>query len=634
MKKSILVILLLSTLSVFPLLGQLYYAASITEELKEDANSVVRHEEVFFKVKSTSEGTYHFKQIITILNKDSKDNVLRVFYDKDSRVTAIKATLFNAFGQKVRKIKPSEVKDYSAIQDFSIYQDDRFKDLEVKHSSFPYTIEFEYEMSLKGMSFISFKDWYIQGLSQSVEYGTYQLEIPKDQEFHYEAMNFEGEPTIKEEKGKMLYQWEVKNLLAKKMVPLGPKIFDVLPVLWLAPDEFRIGQYKGTMRDWTDFGHFMNQLIDGRDELPSELISELKTLVADASTRKEKIDRLYRYLQMNMRYVSVQLGIGGWQPFEASYVSDKKYGDCKALSNFMYAMLKAVGIESYPVLITRGDLNYEITEEFTNVRFNHMVLHVPEEDYWLECTSTDLPPNYLGSDNINRNVLLITPEGGKVVKTPNLATESNQKNHKVVILVKPNGTAEAAVEIFTSGASHETYRWIENHYSEEEQEKWLIKNSDLSSFTIQEFTIESDKAKPEAQVRYNLQIPRYGAKAGKRLFVPLNAFNNWGYIPINVEDRAENVFINAGFWNRDEIILDIPEGFQIESVPVEEKRIESCIGYYDVKVFKRGKQLVMNREFKMEAGEFPAKEYDEIRQFFKEVSKLDAMKVVLVEKKT
>lgn len=634
MKKSILVTLLLISFSSLPLFSQLYYPATIDDKLKEDAHSVIRHEEVFFKVKSTSEGTYHFKQIITILNKKSDDNVLYIPYDKDSKVTEIKATLYNTYGQRVRKIKPSEVKDYSAIQDFSIYQDDRFKYLEVKHGTFPYTVEFEYEMNLKGMSFINFKDWYIQEFAQSVEYGKYQLEIPKGQEFHYEALNFQGKPKVVEDKNKLIYLWEVKDLLAKEREPYGPRRFDVLPVLWLSPGNFRIGQYKGTMSNWSEFGLFMNKLIAGRDELPPALANEVKALVANTQSNQEKIDVLYSYLQENMRYVSVQLGIGGWQPFDAAYVSEKKYGDCKALSNFMKAMLKTVDIESYPVLIANGNLDYEITEDFTMPRFNHMVLHVPSVDYWLECTSTSYPPNYLGSGNSNRNVMLVTPDGGKVVKTPRLEAEDNQDNHKAVILLKPDGSAEVAVDIYASGSSHETYRGVQNGLSTEEKEKWLTRISDLPSFTIKEFSIEPSKIKPEANVHYNLMVSRYAAKAGKRLFVPLNAINNWEYIPPAMKERKHNIFRENAFWDRDEIILDIPEGYQIESIPAEEKRVESTIGYYDIKVFKRGKQLVMNRELKLESGEFPVNEYDNIRQFFKDVSKLDAMKVVLVEKKT
>ncbi len=62
--------------------------------------------------------------------------------------------------------------------------------------------------------------------------------------------------------------------------------------------------------------------------------------------KRQKVFALYDYLQKNTRYISVQLGIGGWQPFPADYVATKRYGDCKALSNFMVALLKEAGIKA------------------------------------------------------------------------------------------------------------------------------------------------------------------------------------------------------------------------------------------------------------------------------------------------
>ena len=67
-------------------------------------------------------------------------------------------------------------------------------------------------------------------------------------------------------------------------------------------------------------------------------------------------------MQNNTRYISIQLGIGGWRPFEAAYVASKGYGDCKALSNYMYSLLKEAGILSYYTLVKAGageeDINY------------------------------------------------------------------------------------------------------------------------------------------------------------------------------------------------------------------------------------------------------------------------------------
>src|SRR5690606_2173354 len=140
-----------------------------------------------------------------------------------------------------------------------------------------------------------------------------------------------------------------------KSEPYCPAASELLPTIMVSPSLFEAESYTGSMSSWNDFGIFMNMLYQGRDELTPIMKANVGELTANAKTDREKIDALYRYMQKNMRYVSVQLGIGGWQPFDAKYVEANKYGDCKALSNFMKALLKEVGIPAYPVLIYNGE---------------------------------------------------------------------------------------------------------------------------------------------------------------------------------------------------------------------------------------------------------------------------------------
>ena len=202
----------------------------------------------------------------------------------------------------------------------------------------------------------------------------------------------------------------------------------------------------------------MKTLIKGKDELSANMKSKVAALTTEATTEEEKINALYKYMQENMRYVSVQLGIGGWQPFSAQYVEQNKYGDCKALSNFMMSMLKEVGIQSYPVLIAAGDTYFEVGEDFTKPLFNHMILHVPSVDYWLECTSNTSPPNYLGSFTADRNVMLVTENGGQLARTPKLTKDDNTEASKVTIALSETGEATIGYELEAHGDRQD---WVE-----------------------------------------------------------------------------------------------------------------------------------------------------------------------------
>jgi hypothetical protein len=113
---------------------------------------------------------------------------------------------------------------------------------------------------------------------------------------------------------------------------------------------------------------------------------------------KDKVRFLYRYLQQNMRYVSVQLGIGGLKPFPAMFVDQKKYGDCKALTNYMGALLRAVNIPSCYAIVNAGTNAKPADPKFPDNVFNHVILCVPlkNDTTWLECTSNTQPFGQLG----------------------------------------------------------------------------------------------------------------------------------------------------------------------------------------------------------------------------------------------
>ncbi|NJL74106.1 MAG: transglutaminase domain-containing protein [Saprospiraceae bacterium] len=191
------------------------------------------------------------------------------------------------------------------------------------------------------------------------------------------------------------------------------------------------------------------------------MYNTIKSLTAQASSEEEKVAILYRYMQQNMRYVSVKLGIGGWQTFDATYVEQNKYGDCKALSNFMKAMLKVIDIPAYTVLVYAGEsrLPYEVEEDFSFPRFNHVILHIPKLNYWLECTNPINPPNYLGSFTSDRNVLLVTEEGGKLIRTPRISNDLNRKISATEIHLETTGAATIKNSIQYGGTLQDDWRY-------------------------------------------------------------------------------------------------------------------------------------------------------------------------------
>lgn len=623
-------VVFVSHTSLFGQLNPDYSALTIPDTMIKNANEVVRDEVQIFKVKSNKEGSYYYKKTVTILNKSSNANILAVHYDKQSKVGKIQAAIYDAIGKLVRKVDKSEIQDISAISSFSIYEDDRVKYIEINYPTYPFTVEFEYEIAEKGISYCMYPDWQIQKYYSAVQQSTFVIDMPAELKLHYRALNTDIKPQIDNAAGRVVYTWKASNKPAVRREPLGPEVGSVLPILLTAPDQFQIDNYEGSMATWKEYGAFIDKLYEGRDQLPPDMADWVKKITAEATTNKEKINTLYQFMQKNMRYVSVQLGIGGWQPFDAEFVSTKKYGDCKALSNFMKAALKEVGIKAYPALIYAGQPFLEVQPGFTKPLFNHVILNIPSENYWLECTSQIDPPNYLGSQTADHYALLITENGGELIRTPKLTPADNTEDHRVVVTLSTDGSAELKVNSLYRGNRQEILRYLCVDNTSKEFREWLAEETSLPAFDLKDLVTKASPDHPECTLQARFQTQRYSAKAGKRLFVPLNSLYPKSDIPPAQETRSQPVVLDEPFSVTDSITLLLPQGYRIENIPADHADLHTDYANYHLQITQEANQVTLVRHFELQATQLPPTAYEDYRNFSREVAKMETMKMVLV----
>src|ERR1700761_4844233 len=233
--------------------------------------------------------------------------------------------------------------------------------------------------------------------------------------------------------------------------------------------------YAGEISTWQAYGKWQRALNFDVCSLTPEREAEIKKMTDTIRSDKDKAKFLYKYLQQNMRYVSVQLGIGGLKPFSATFVDQKKYGDCKALSNYMGALLKAVHIPSCYAIIN-AEPNQEPAElSFPSNPFNHVILCVPfkGDTTWLECTSSTQPFGKLGAFTENRRALIITDDGGKLVNTPRSTMQDNQFTSEAHIVLDADGGAKATVKILATGEYRSDYIGLAYLKTDEQKEALL-----------------------------------------------------------------------------------------------------------------------------------------------------------------
>ena len=624
--------------AIFSFAQNKYPVAAIPESLRKNAHVVKRMEELRFEVVRLNETIYTRKFALTILDEQGQEFAeLVVGYDKLKKINHIEGALYDASGNQIKKIKGKDIRDLSAVQEISLFDDNRLKVHDFEYHSYPYTVEYEVEAEFNHTFY--FPSWKPQSSDHlAVEQSSYTFVAPADYQLRYKAYNYKGEPLASTNNGKKQVRWEVKNQASIQKPYASPSWNELTTYVFLSSSDFEIEGYKGNSSSWAEFGKFFLALNQGRDKLPDPVIQKVASLTSGVADPKEKVYRLYHYLQQNTRYISIQLGLGGFQPFEASYVSQKGYGDCKALSNFMYSLLKVAGIKSHPVLINAGrepDAK-SLVEELPSTQFNHMVLCVPfvKDTLWLECTSQSDPAGYMGGFTGNRKALAITEEGGKLVGTPRYGLDENLQLRKIKAVLDGEGNLQAVIHTIYKAQQQDYVFSMLNMLSKDRVKKMLNEELDFSTYDINDFSYKAKKETlPEVEEELKLSVSGYATVSGKRLFILPNLMTRSSHHPIDAAERTVDYVFDYAYRDIDSVEITIPAGYSLESLP-EEKKIETAYGNYHSIVKVEGSKIIYYRKLDHFAGRYAAKEGEALEKFFTDIYKADRSRVVLVKKES
>ncbi|TDQ22735.1 DUF3857 domain-containing protein [Tenacibaculum caenipelagi] len=602
-------------------------------ELTENANAVVRLNELVITVEAVDQLTIKQKRIVTVLNKLGKTHINAYkHYDGDTKITKLSAIVYDAFGNKIKKYSKNDFQDVSAIDGGTLYSDSRVKFLEHTPTAYPYTIVFETEEKNSSTGFIP--KWLpIEDYNLAIEKNVYILNNPQNIPFRKKEKNFESF-AIKNSSTNSSLNYTLTNQQAIKEEYYTLSFEELTPNLAVSLNSFSLKRVKGDAHDWKEFGLWMyNSLIKGRNELSPATVTKVKSLVKDVNDPIEKAKIIYKYVQSKTRYISIQIDIGGWQPIAADKVDEVNYGDCKGLTNYTKALLDVAGVKSYHTLVYANDKK-NIDNNFTSLQGNHMILNIPNNgnDLWLECTSQIIPFGFLGDFTDDRDVLVITPEGGIIKKTPAYINEDNLQLSKATIELLSNGNINASFERKSYGTQYVNKYFID-YYTPEE----LIKHYKTTTWSynnnleVENIKHINDKEKIEFTENLDIKIEKFATVRDSSYLFKLNVFNRVTGIPKKYRNRQHPLVIQRGYTDKDEFIFKIPQGYTLTNLP-ERKNIINKFGTYSLNFEKiDDTSFKYTREFSLKKGIHPKEDYKAYRKFRKTVSKYDNLRTELIK---
>jgi transglutaminase-like putative cysteine protease len=626
-----LITLLLISFFVFGSGGE-YAVTNIPESLKKNSNVVKRIEEERFTLKSPGEAVYYRKYALTILNENGdKHASFQQYYDRFIEIKGIAGALYDAMGNKVKELKNKDIQDFSGVSDISLMEDNRVKYHSFYYKVYPYTVEYVLELKYNGTMF--YPSWQpLEDEYFSVQQSKFIFECPLNYEFRYKTFNYNDKAT-EQTTDKKRMTWEIKDMPAIVRESFSPSLRHLTTNIMFGPTEFEMQAYKGNMKSWQDLGKFIYTLKQGRDELPPNIKQKVHEIADAVTDPREKIRLLYEYMQKNTRYVSIQLGIGGWQPFDAKYVATKGYGDCKALSNYMYSILKEAGIRSYYAVIGAGRIKPNLETEFPSSQFNHAILCAvinTNDSVWLECTSQTLPSGYLSDFTDDRYALLIDETGGNLVHTPKYGLKENLQQRTINAKLDGEGLLIAEIKTNYSGGQQDRLHMLINNLSKDKVKEYLDEELEFATYTVNNFNYkENKKLIPEIEETLSVTVDHYATASGKRLFIEPNIMTKSGRKLKSGEERKYDIELDFEYADSDKIEIEIPGGYKPESIP-QDVVVESKFGKYQSAVKFDQNKIIYTRSMQQFSGLFPKTDYIEMVKFYDAIYRSDRSKLVFI----
>jgi hypothetical protein len=614
--------------------AQSYNVALIPDSLKKDARAIVRDEEYILEIKSPGKAVLKERHVYTVFNEGG-DNIggYTSFYDQFTSISSITGTLYDGMGKELKRVKKKDMEDRSYVSAESLMDDYRYKAYNFYCKLYPYTVAFEEEDDLNGLlHFDSWQPLYSPGIS--TQHSKYIIIAPAGYQVRYKPVNCDIQPVITTAGDKKIYTWETSNLPARSREFAGPAWKEIAPHVLFAPSDFEVQGYKGDMSSWQNFGKFINQLRTGRDVLPDDIKKKVHELTDNLKDTRQKVYVLYDFMQKNTRYISVQLGIGGWQPFPAEYVATKRYGDCKALSNYMVALLKEAGIAGKYVIIYGGSDSPDLVDDFPSLQGNHIVTCVPmgKDSIWLECTSQTSSPDFMGSFTGSRKAILIDDDGGHIVRTPFYSATNNVQCRVVTASISDEGNLEAEVKTKYTGIQQEYPHFLMDEYSADEREKSLNERFYLPTYKVDKNQYDEEKGTiPVINEDLHVVCQNYGSVSGRRLFVNPDVFDRSRYRLSADSVRHYDFVDREAFTDIDSITIKIPPGYESEAVP-QDIAIDCKFGKYSAAVKVLPDRIVYYRRYEESVNRFPPADYPDLVKFYERLYRADNSRIVLVKK--
>jgi len=567
-------------------------------------------------------------RIVKILNHRGHHYAnISIPYTPQSQVESIRARTISPDG-KITVLKKKDIFDVTLYPQFIFYSDQRAKIFTMPAVEDGAVIEYRYRLSIRGRSL--WPSWNFQDLAPTLK-SRFTLSSPSKLKINYKLHNIDIDPVISEapEGFKSTYTWEAKNVAA--LIPeFGmPSLNDCLARLEIAP----VG-----MENWDQVANWYRELADPQVKAGKNIKELAARLTKGIETDEAKIKAIYEWVRDQVRYVAVAIGIGGFQPHPAGEVLTNRYGDCKDMTTLLCAMLREVGIETYPVLLSTWQNGIADTSLPSPFQFNHAIAYCPsagDSGVWLDATDKGCPSGKLPWYDQGLPVLVVGKEDeAEIITTPQEPVDSNRVSYHWKVALAETGAAAVAGKISYHGAAATEIRGMLYYLSQQQQRQWLetelalrCAGAQLDSFSVSGLNPIRDPL----TIRYNFRTKTFATVTGNRMTIRPGALVGFQLPDYFRSPRRQfPIQFRFGFRTAFKLAIAMPDNWQVATANVSDS-LKSEYGSAWWRSIVQADSLCHQVSFSIRTQNIPPDSYPAFQRYLDGIEAKNLRELVLVK---
>ena len=602
----------------------------------EKTDAVLLYSERIVTVQSADKFKITVREAYKILRPGGREyGTVTVSYNSHSKITGLRGWCIPAQG------KDYEVKDKEAVEislpkvdGSELVSDVKDKLLRIPAADVGNIVGYEYEKELQ--PFVLQDVWRFQE-ANPVREAHYTLQLPAGWEYKATWMNY---PEVKPAQSGNQSQWivsDIKGIKHEDSMPPWQGVAGQMIVSFFPPGSS--AQNQG-FQNWKQMGIWYQGLTSGRRDASPELKQKVASLTASASAPAAKMKALGEFAQRDIRYVAIELGIGGWQPHPAAEVFAHHYGDCKDKATLMGAMLHEIGIDSYYVVINseRGSVTPETPAHMGG--FDHVILAIKLPDGVSEGSlaatmfhprlgkilffdpTDELTPFGQLSGALQANYgLLVTPDGGELVELPELPPAMNGIQRTAKLNLSAAGTLSGEVQETRVGDRAWSQRWALRTVTKDTDRikpiETLLSHS-LATFQITNASVGNLQLTDQPFLyNYSVVAQNYAKSAGNLLLVrPRFIGNKSSDLLETKEPRKYAVEFDGPSRDSDTFEITLPPGYEVDDLPPPVNADYSFASYHS-KTEVNGNTLKYTRTFEIKELSVPVNKVEDLKKLYR-----------------